>query len=116
MKKFIKSILFVSGTFCLIAGIVGIFLPLLPTTPFLLLAAFCYARSSQRFYTWLMTNRWFGEYIKNYRDGKGIPVRIKVCKIGLLWLTAKWRQHFLDRLLVIFFFILSFVETRRMAS
>ena len=63
------------------------FLPVLPTTPFLLLAATCYARSSERFYHWLMTNRWFGEYIKNYREGRGIPLKQKVVTILLLWLT-----------------------------
>jgi uncharacterized membrane protein YbaN (DUF454 family) len=53
----------------------------------LLLAAFCYARSSKRFYGWLLTNRWFGEYLKNYREGRGIPLRQKILTILLLWLT-----------------------------
>jgi hypothetical protein len=65
----------------------GMFLPLLPTTPFLLLAAICYARSSERFYHWLMTNRWCGEYIRNYREGRGILLKQKVLTILLLWLT-----------------------------
>lgn len=86
MNQLIKTMFFAGGTLSLIAGVIGIFVPLLPTTPFLLLAAFCYARSSERIYGWLMTNRWFGEYLKNYRDGKGIPLKLKVCKIALLWL------------------------------
>jgi len=59
----------------------------LPTTPFLLLAAACYVRSSQRFYNWLMNNRLFGIYISNYVQGKGMPLRVKVFTITLLWIT-----------------------------
>ncbi len=79
--------LIVAGTLSVTLGVLGIFLPVLPTTPFLLLAAACYARSSERFYHWLTTSRWFGDYIKNYREGKGIPLRQKVLTILLLWLT-----------------------------
>jgi len=68
-------------------GVIGIFLPLLPTTPFLLLAAWCYSRSSERFHTWLLTNRWFGDYIRNYQEGKGIPLRTKIYALSLLWAT-----------------------------
>lgn len=75
------------GSLCVALGVVGMFLPVLPTTPFLLLAAFCYARSSERFYRWLLNNRWFGEYIKNYREGKGIPIQQKIFTLLLLWLT-----------------------------
>ncbi len=63
----------------------GIFLPVLPTTPFLLLAAACYARSSRRFYVWLTTNRWCGRYITNYRENRGIPRRQKALTILFLW-------------------------------
>lgn len=66
------------------------FLPLLPTTPFLLLASYCYARSSQRFYKWLNNNRWCGEYISSYREGKGITLRHKILTILLLWLTITY--------------------------
>lgn len=68
-------------------GIIGIFIPILPTTPFLLLAAACYMRSSERFYRWLINNRIFGTYIRNYIEGKGMPIRIKIFTILLLWLT-----------------------------
>lgn len=70
------------------------FVPVLPTTPFLLLAAVCYARSSERFYHWLLNNRWFGEYIKNYRDGRGIPLREKTLTIIALWLTIGFTTLF----------------------
>ncbi len=68
-------------------GVLGIFLPILPTTPFLLLAAALYARSSEHFYYWLLHNKWFGDYIKNYREGKGIAWKIKLRTISLLWVT-----------------------------
>ena len=68
-------------------GVAGVFLPLLPTTPFLLLAAACFARSSERFYRWLLGNRWFGAYVRNYREGRGVPARVKVFSIALLWVA-----------------------------
>jgi len=82
-----KILLMVGGTLCIALGILGMFVPVLPTTPFLLLAAYCYARSSERFYHWLITNRWCGEYIRNYREGRGIPLKQKWITIVLLWLT-----------------------------
>lgn len=68
-------------------GVLGIFLPLLPTTPFLLLAAACFARSSERFYRWLINNRWFGAYVRGYREGRGIPAKVKVFTVALLWVV-----------------------------
>jgi len=83
-----KKILFITlGTFFVGIAIVGIIIPILPTTPFLLLSAALYARSSKRFYDWLLNNRLFGKYIKNYREGKGIPVYLKIMVITLLWVT-----------------------------
>ena len=82
------------GSFFLGVGIVGVFLPLLPTTPFLLLAAACYARGSERFYNWLLGNKWFGDYIRNYREGKGIPLRVKMLTISLLWATIGYSTAF----------------------
>ena len=77
----------IAGTLSLIIGGVGIILPLLPTTPFLLLAAACYARSSERWYRWLLYNRWFGSYIRNWHEGKGIPMKTKALSILFLILT-----------------------------
>ncbi len=86
-NQLLRGILIIAGTIFLGFGIIGIFLPILPTTPFLLLSAACYARSSKRFYTWLINNKWFGNYIKNYREGRGIPLKFKIFTISLLWLT-----------------------------
>lgn len=87
MNELVKKLLVLIGTICLALAIIGIFLPVLPTTPFLLLAAVCYARGSKRFHNWLMANRWLGPYIRNYREGKGIPIKQKILIILLLWLT-----------------------------
>ena len=86
-RRVIRALLVICGTVCVGLGVFGIFIPVLPTTPFLLLAAACYARGSERFYRWLMNNRWCGDYIRNYREGKGISLRHKICAIALLWLT-----------------------------
>jgi hypothetical protein len=94
MKK-ISRILWISlGTLSVALGVIGMFLPLLPTTVFLLFAAYCYARSSLRFYNWLITNRWFGAYIRNYREGRGLPLGQKVFTILLLWLTIGYAVGF----------------------
>lgn len=82
-----KILLIVAGTFFIGIGIIGIFIPILPTTPFILIAATLYARSSQKFYKWIINNKVFGRYIKNYREGKGIPLIIKISTIALLWIT-----------------------------
>lgn len=87
MNIWVKRLLIVAGSIFLGLGIVGIVLPLLPTTPFLLLAAACYARGSERFHSWLLNNRWFGSYIRNYREGKGLTKKLKVTAISLLWIT-----------------------------
>ncbi|NQT31562.1 MAG: YbaN family protein [Deltaproteobacteria bacterium] len=86
-EKLKRQLLIIAGTLSLAVGIVGIAVPLLPTTPFLLLAAGCYLRSSQRFYNWLMANRWLGAYIRNYIEGRGIPLKVKIFIIALLWVT-----------------------------
>ena len=85
--KFSRQLLIVSGTISTAIGILGIFVPILPTTPFLLLAAACYIRSSERFYRWLINNRFFGTYIRNYIEHRGMPLRIKIFTIILLWIT-----------------------------
>jgi hypothetical protein len=79
--------LIVIGTFFVGLGILGIILPVLPTTPFFLLAAALYSRSSDKFYNWLVRNRWFGKYISDYREGKGVPRKVKLSSITFLWCT-----------------------------
>ncbi len=82
-----RFLFFLAGTISLGLAILGIPLPLLPTTPFLLLSAYCYARSSERFYYWLLNHRYFGEHISNYRDHGGTTARVKAVAIAMLWVT-----------------------------
>lgn len=82
-----KISLIAAGMLCIVLGVIGIFVPLLPTVPFLLLAAYCFARSSEKFYTWLFTNRWSGKILTDYKAGKGFPLSMKVSSILFLWLV-----------------------------
>lgn len=82
-----RGLLTAAGSIALGLGVVGIFVPLLPTTPFLLLAAACYVRSSERLSGWLLNHRILGRYIRDYRDGRGMPLRAKIVTLVLLWGT-----------------------------
>jgi uncharacterized membrane protein YbaN (DUF454 family) len=82
-----RRLLATGGTISLGLGVAGIFIPILPTTPFLLLAAYCYMRSSSRMHRWLLNNRFFGSYVRNYIEGRGMPLHLKIITIALLWTT-----------------------------
>ena len=86
-RPLLNALLVFLGIVFTTLGVFGIFLPVLPTTPFLLLAAACFARGSGRCYRWLMNNRWCGQYIRDYRDGKGVSKRHKLASLTLLWVT-----------------------------
>ena len=73
------------GGIAVVLAILGVFLPLLPTTPFLLLASACFARGSTRLHAWLINNRLFGTYLRDYEQGRGIPLRGKVVALAMLW-------------------------------
>ncbi|MYL21598.1 DUF454 family protein [Halobacillus litoralis] len=87
MKQVVKILLIIVGSLSLGLGILGIVLPLIPTTPFLLLTAACYVRSSDRLYNWLMTNKWFGSYIQNYKSGRGLPMKAKISILIMIWFS-----------------------------
>ncbi len=87
MKSFVKTLFIMAGFLSLGLGILGIVLPLLPTTPLILLAAACFVRGSDRLYQWLLHNKWFGKYIRDFRAGRGIPLKAKVVGITVLWLS-----------------------------
>ena len=92
-----RGVLVVAGTLSLLLGIIGIAVPLLPTTPFLLLSAACYAHSSGKFYHWLVTNRHFGRYISDYRNRKGIPAKVRFWSIAFLWTSILVSIFFIPR-------------------
>jgi uncharacterized membrane protein YbaN (DUF454 family) len=80
-----KWILVAAGITALSLGTIGILVPLLPTTPFLLLAAACFVRSSEKLYAWLIHHKWFGDHIRHYREHRAITLRAKVVTLLLLW-------------------------------
>ena len=82
----LKSRLFIAvGSISLGIGIVGIVVSLLPTTPFLLLAAYCYSRGSKRLYDTLLSNKLIGSYLRNYLDGKAMSLKAKIWSLSILW-------------------------------
>lgn len=80
-----KIALATAGILCVGLGVLGIFLPLLPTTPFLLLAAACFVRSSDRLYNWLIHHKWFGNYIRYYREYRAVTLKSKILAVVMLW-------------------------------
>jgi uncharacterized membrane protein YbaN (DUF454 family) len=87
-KRFIlRHILILIGTISLILGFIGIFLPVLPTTPFILLSAICYSRASTRFYNWLMNSRIFGPTLRRWKETGCISLRVKISAISLIVIT-----------------------------
>ncbi|TGK01427.1 DUF454 domain-containing protein [Leptospira langatensis] len=83
----VRYLLVIVGTISLVLGIIGIFTPVLPTTPFLLLTAACYARASQKFYNWLMNNKYFGNFIRDWRIHKAIPLKAKIIAVASIVIT-----------------------------
>jgi len=79
-----RLLLVILGTICVIVGLIGVVLPILPTTPFMLLAAWCYMRSSRRFYNWIMNNKVFGPILREWRLYRSIPKRAKIMAMILM--------------------------------
>ena len=99
-QKLTRAVWLAAGLICVGLGAIGIVLPILPTTPFLLAAAACFCKSSTRMYNWLLRNKWFGEYIRNYKEGRGLPMRTKIAALTVLWVTIGVSTvFFLNRLL-----------------
>jgi len=83
----VKILGIMAGSLSLALGVAGIFVPLLPTTPFLLLSAALYMRSSPRLYDWLLRQPCLGAYIRDFRENRAIPLRAKVVSVVLVWLS-----------------------------
>ena len=98
----VKRRLFViAGTIALVIGVVGIIIPILPTTPFLLLTAICYLRGSQRLFNALLYNRFVGAYIRNYLEGRGMSLKMKIWTLSLLWISILLTATFATDSLII---------------
>lgn len=80
-----RSIFFSLGAIFVGIGAVGVALPVLPTTPFILIAAFCFGKSSKKAEKWISNNRHFGSYIENYKNKKGVPIEVKRDSLIFLW-------------------------------
>ncbi|MFZ4564681.1 MAG: YbaN family protein [Bacteroidales bacterium] len=87
-NRFARYIVLWCGFLFAFLALLGAILPMLPTTPFLIAAAACFHRSSPRFYLWIMNNRYFGRYLQDYKDGKGIHVRVKIVALLFLWVSS----------------------------
>ena len=98
-NKGTRVFLVAAGIICTILAVIGIFLPLLPTVPLLLLASACFARSSERFLAWLHNNPYLGPIIHEYQGGKGIPLRAKIIAIVLIWISIPFSAFFFTRFL-----------------
>ena len=99
-QKLVRVLFFVAGSIFLALGAIGVALPVLPTTPFLLLALACYCRSSERMTYWMLNNKYFGNYIRNYKEGKGIPLKTKLFAITILWITLVYSAIFIIPILI----------------
>jgi len=103
----IRALLVITGFISLILGIIGIILPVLPTTPFIILAAACFARSSQKFYDWLYGSRLFGKILRDYRDKKGLELKYKIYIPTTLWITMLSTSIFLVDSLILRIMLIS---------
>jgi len=99
-QKVVRALFFVAGSVFLALGAIGIVVPVLPTTPFLLLSLACYCKSSKRMTHWMLNNRYFGNYILNYKEGKGIPLKTKLFAITILWVTLVYSAIFITPILI----------------
>jgi len=84
-ERAIRAFWVICGTLSLALGVIGIFLPLLPTTPFILLAAACFARGSARFHHWLVTHPRFGPLVRDWQAHRSIPLRAKCLALSMMW-------------------------------
>ncbi|WP_017523710.1 YbaN family protein [Pusillimonas noertemannii] len=88
----------VVGSIALALAIIGAAIPLVPTTPFLLLAAACFMRGSERMYRWLTGNRVFGRYLLDFQERKGVTLRVKLTAIAVMWVSLSYSIYMLPSL------------------
>lgn len=103
----IRYFLAATGLLSTALGVAGIFIPVLPTVPLLLLAAACFARSSERFHGWLLGHPYLGPMIRDYMDGQGVPLRAKIIAISTIWISISISTLFLIPLFWVKVFLIS---------
>ena len=106
-QKWLRATLIVVGMLSTVLAVIGIFLPVLPTVPLLLLAAACFARSSESFHNWLLEHPRLGPMVKDYLGGQGVPMRAKISAISLIWLSVLVSVLFLIPILWVKVFLLT---------
>ena len=94
VPAFYRYAYLVSGFVLVGIGVLGIFLPLLPTTIFLILASVCFMKSSKRANEWLINNKFLGAYLRNYQDKSGLTIKTKVINIIVLWASILFSAYF----------------------
>ena len=104
-----KKLLFILGFVSLALGIVGIIVPLLPTTPFLLLSAYCFNHSSEKFHNYILNNKIFVQYIRDYNEKKGITLKNKITAISLLILSIGFSMYKLNHLHIRIMLVVVFI-------
>lgn len=97
-----RALLLIVGTASLVLGVIGIVLPLLPTTPFLLVTAACYARASTRLYTWLVGQKSLGPIITEWRRSRSLPPGVKTRALMVVAVTFTLSVILVDALAVRF--------------
>ncbi len=97
-----KTLLIIAGFLSLILGGIGIVLPVLPTTPFVLLAATCFGSSSPVLYNRLRNNKYFGQYIEHYKSGTGISKAVKIQSLIFLWVMLFLSGYLIKNLTICF--------------
>jgi hypothetical protein len=98
MPGIYRYLYFISGVLLVAIGVIGIFLPILPTTIFLILASTCFIKSSPKANEWLRNHKILGMYIKNYQDGSGLTVKSKIFNITFLWIMISASAIFFTEL------------------
>ncbi|MDP3581623.1 MAG: YbaN family protein [Ignavibacteria bacterium] len=97
MRRFYKSLFFMFGWLCVGLGILGAILPLMPSTVFFILAAWAFARSSDKFYGRLINDPYIGIHVRNYLEKRGMPLRAKFISITMLFITIAVSIYFTTR-------------------
>lgn len=96
-SRFVRILLMILGTIFLFLGIIGLVLPVMPGTIFLILATACYIRSSETMYLWLINNRWFGKYARLYFEEKSMPLRAKIIASVSMWTSISISIYYIDK-------------------
>ena len=85
-NPFIRVLWLALGLLFTVVGLIGLIVPGLPTTPLMIVAAACFFRSSKRLFNWVLSNKYFGNYVKDFREGRGMPRKAKFIALGFIWL------------------------------